>query len=99
MYKSGTSVGLAKYLEKQQLAMNNSSRPVATQVDGNAETGQPPDGGYGWVCVACCFITNCFSWGIVSVSVHEQLTSSRLTVLVVWSFLVVLSFQRHLREE
>jgi hypothetical protein len=28
----------------------------------------PPDGGYGWICVAACFTTNCFTWGAVSVS-------------------------------
>jgi hypothetical protein len=28
----------------------------------------PPDGGYGWVCVATCFTINCFTWGTVSVS-------------------------------
>lgn len=28
----------------------------------------PIDGGYGWVCVAACFIINCFTWGIVAVS-------------------------------
>jgi hypothetical protein len=28
----------------------------------------PPDGGYGWVCTACTFTINCFSWGMVSVS-------------------------------
>ncbi|KAK5467748.1 hypothetical protein LTS15_000721 [Exophiala xenobiotica] len=27
---------------------------------------KPPDGGYGWVCLACCFASNCFTWGIVS---------------------------------
>jgi hypothetical protein len=26
-----------------------------------------PDGGYGWVCVACCFFINGFTWGIVAV--------------------------------
>ncbi|MCJ1469948.1 hypothetical protein MMC07_008593 [Pseudocyphellaria aurata] len=26
----------------------------------------PPDGGYGWVCVAACFAINCFTWGVVS---------------------------------
>jgi hypothetical protein len=30
----------------------------------------PPDGGYGWVCVAACFTINCFTWGAVSVSQH-----------------------------
>lgn len=28
----------------------------------------PPDGGYGWVCVAACFTINCFTWGIVAAS-------------------------------
>lgn len=37
-----------------------------TRIDGDHEP--PPDGGYGWVCVAACFIINCFTWGIVSVS-------------------------------
>jgi hypothetical protein len=27
----------------------------------------PPDGGYGWICVAACFSINCFTWGAVSV--------------------------------
>ncbi|KAL6241341.1 hypothetical protein RBB50_011814 [Rhinocladiella similis] len=26
----------------------------------------PPDGGYGWVCLACCFSINCFTWGVVA---------------------------------
>ncbi len=26
------------------------------------------DGGYGWVCVATCFTVNCFTWGVVAVS-------------------------------
>jgi hypothetical protein len=28
----------------------------------------PPDGGYGWVCVACVFIINAHTWGVNSVS-------------------------------
>ncbi|KAF2151536.1 MFS general substrate transporter [Myriangium duriaei CBS 260.36] len=28
--------------------------------------GQPPDGGYGWVCAFCCFLVNCFTWGITA---------------------------------
>lgn len=30
----------------------------------------PPDGGYGWVCVACVFWINAHTWGINSVSVQ-----------------------------
>ena len=24
----------------------------------------PPDGGYGWVCVACVFLVNAHTWGL-----------------------------------
>lgn len=27
----------------------------------------PPDGGYGWVCVACCSTVNAMTWGVNSV--------------------------------
>lgn len=27
----------------------------------------PPDGGYGWVCVACIFMVNAHTWGLNSV--------------------------------
>jgi len=30
------------------------------------EEDQPPNGGYGWVCVACCFFINASTWGINS---------------------------------
>ena len=33
-----------------------------------AEAPPPPDGGYGWVCVACSFIVNACTWGLNSVS-------------------------------
>ena len=32
------------------------------------EPSPTPNGGYGWVCVACCFTINCFTWGVVAVS-------------------------------
>jgi hypothetical protein len=31
----------------------------------------PPDGGYGWVCVACVFWINAHTWGINSVCLPE----------------------------
>lgn len=31
------------------------------------EGGVPPDGGYGWICVACVFWINAHTWGINSV--------------------------------
>ncbi|KAK5050435.1 hypothetical protein LTR84_003716 [Exophiala bonariae] len=27
---------------------------------------EPPDGGYGWICLICCFAVNCFTWGVVA---------------------------------
>lgn len=30
------------------------------------ETDVPPNGGYGWVCVACCFLINAHTWGLNS---------------------------------
>ena len=38
------------------------------QVENEGFEHVPPDGGYGWVCVASCFTINCFTWGTVSVS-------------------------------
>lgn len=32
----------------------------------------PPDGEYGWVCVAACFTINCFTWGVVAVSLKAE---------------------------
>jgi hypothetical protein len=42
-----------------------------TRNDGPDTEDVAPDGGYGWVCVAACFTTNCFTWGAVSVSLWE----------------------------
>ena len=49
------------------------SKELATPGDPNenteaSATQDPPDGGYGWVCVAACFTINCFTWGVVAVS-------------------------------
>ena len=51
----------------------NKSSTVMTEVN-NAVTARieqddaPPDGGYGWVCVAACFTLNACTWGTTSVS-------------------------------
>ena len=36
------------------------------QVEERKEADEPPDGGYGWVCVACTFCINAHTWGINS---------------------------------
>lgn len=43
------------------------------------EGSPPPDGGYGWVCCAACFTVNCFTWGVVAVSISAE--SVRLCML------------------
>ncbi|KZM18318.1 uncharacterized protein EKO05_0006803 [Ascochyta rabiei] len=44
-------------------------KPTAVQIEDvsdRQEDAPPPDGGYGWVCVGACFLTNCSTWGTVS---------------------------------
>lgn len=36
------------------------------QVEEKKEVDEPPDGGYGWVCVMCTFFINAHTWGINS---------------------------------
>lgn len=36
------------------------------QVEEKKEVDEPPDGGYGWVCVVCTFFINAHTWGINS---------------------------------
>ena len=43
----------------------------STDSDSTAEP--PPDGGYGWVCVASVFIINGFTWGVTAVSRYRNL--------------------------
>ena len=45
--------------EKRAIAMSMN--------DANSATDPPPDGGYGWVCVASVFIINGFTWGLTAV--------------------------------
>ncbi|KAL8992270.1 MAG: hypothetical protein Q9169_007230 [Polycauliona sp. 2 TL-2023] len=48
------------------MPVTNADDVIATNTSNNHHYQPPPDGGYGWVCVAACFMINCFTWGIVS---------------------------------
>lgn len=37
-----------------------------SQAEEKIEVEEPPDGGYGWVCVMCTFVINAHTWGINS---------------------------------
>ncbi|KAF8859770.1 MFS general substrate transporter [Acephala macrosclerotiorum] len=39
---------------------------MGIETPAQVEIEPPPDGGYGWICVAACFNINCFTWGVVS---------------------------------
>ncbi|KAL8703387.1 MAG: hypothetical protein Q9201_003443 [Fulgogasparrea decipioides] len=40
--------------------------PETAQSIENRAADVPPDGGYGWICVACCFWINAHTWGVNS---------------------------------
>lgn len=50
---------------------DGNSPQVQPQIDPDEKYNRdvPPDGGYGWVCVACVFWINAHTWGINSVSI------------------------------
>lgn len=59
----------------------------------------PPDGGYGWVCVAACFSINCFTWGAVSVrylSINRVNSDSAHVLIVIRRVLGTLSLEQHI---
>ena len=58
-----TPNGIVKREIKFKVLTDNSSD--------QAGDSQPPDGGYGWICVLACFAINCFTWGPVSVSLFS----------------------------
>ncbi len=55
-YEEPTRLVILQAIDSQQTA------------EAEGDIAKPPDGGYGWVCLACCFASNCFTWGITSVS-------------------------------
>jgi hypothetical protein len=44
------------------------TEPQSLAEDVRVEEEAPPNGGYGWICVAACFTVNCFTWSVVAVS-------------------------------
>ena len=80
MVNHGTSkeLNIQIDLEKQgpvagQASRNNSEKTLASADEEqppktvNIPIEAPPDSGYGWVCVVCCFWINAHTWGINSV--------------------------------
>ena len=82
--------GLQRVSETRARADNQKMVTDAEQVDTVKQDtlDVPPNGGYGWVCVACVFWINAHTWGINSVrSLTDTVSTSsadRFTVL--WSF-------------
>ncbi|KAI9710053.1 MAG: hypothetical protein M1812_007517 [Candelaria pacifica] len=64
--------GVFLFAEPKTYDMNSSVESIVAAPDITKEQDEhaihdverPPDGGYGWVCVASCFIVNCFTWGV-----------------------------------
>ncbi|KAJ5871600.1 uncharacterized protein N7529_003953 [Penicillium soppii] len=54
--------------KQEQKLHPHSEPPLDAEEDEKCKRDVPPDGGYGWVCVACVFWINAHTWGINSVS-------------------------------
>jgi hypothetical protein len=54
--------------KKEQKLHPQSEPPAEIDEDEKYNRDVPPDGGYGWVCVACVFWINAHTWGLNSVS-------------------------------
>ena len=46
--------------------------------DSNMAGDPPPDGGYGWVCVASVFISSGFTWGVIAVRSSAESTRTSM---------------------
>lgn len=49
--------------ESKDLASNEEKQDQPQQNESTAPL-PPPDGGYGWVCTACCATINAHTWGM-----------------------------------
>ena len=58
----------AEIVDKSLEPKSNEIQAVAlSSGDSNAVVDPPPDGEYGWICVASVFIINGFTWGVTAV--------------------------------
>jgi hypothetical protein len=55
-----------------------SNDPEQTGQVGTKAVDVPPDGGYGWVCVACVFLINAHTWGVNSVCIPSPTSHLRI---------------------
>ncbi|KAL5119055.1 hypothetical protein ACEQ8H_002979 [Pleosporales sp. CAS-2024a] len=56
---------------------------------------EPPDGGYGWICVAACFANNAVTWGAVSaygIYLSHYLADNRFPEASTWDYAFVGGF-------
>lgn len=58
----------AEFANRHLELKSDEEQVVASSLgDSNLVADPPPDGGYGWVCVASVFIVNGFTWGVNAV--------------------------------
>ena len=67
-----TSIALSGARGSDTRDTEDCSTSTAQDIE-NDSTECPPDGGYGWICVACCFAVNCFTWGVVAVGLPSTM--------------------------
>jgi hypothetical protein len=72
-------IGHAHMADSLEKSSNNTIPPEGSEQTAGGEkqleqpqvVDEPPDGGYGWVCVACVFLINAHTWGVNSVSLSS----------------------------